>query len=81
MKDPASEDLDQARVQAGLALSQLWLRYFALGGTCTSLELDAWGQGALVAPAVEHNLVVQALNERFIELGQAAQLPYRDERP
>lgn len=82
MKDlPGGDALDRARVEAGLALSELWLRYFALGGTAPSLVLDGWCHGALVASPVEYNLVAQALNERFLELGLTPPLPYRDEGP
>jgi len=73
--------LERARVEARLTVSELWLRYFALGGNATAMVLDGWCQGALVAPPVEHNLVVQALHERCMELGIASALPYLDEQP
>lgn len=50
MKDPRGDPLDAARHEAGLALSELWLRYFDLGGNATALMLDAWLQRVLIAP-------------------------------
>ena len=73
----ASGLLEQARRTLGLSLDDLWIRYFALGGMSTALELEAYLFGALVAPPHEHDLLAVALNERFAELGGDHPVPYR----
>ena len=76
MADPAPDTLDQLRRQAGLTLEQLWLRYFALGGSRPALELEAVLHGALLADAHDHDVLAHALNERFTELGGDHPVPY-----
>lgn len=71
-----SDVLEQARQQVGLSISGLWLRYFALGGMITPLELEAVLFGALVAGPPDRDLLAVALNERFSELGRDHPLPY-----
>jgi hypothetical protein len=70
--------LDRARHQAGLSMSELWLRYFALGGMSSPLELDAYLNGALSPTAHDHDVIAHALNERFVELGRDHPVPYSD---
>ena len=70
---------DQARRRAGLSITDLWLRYFALGGMSTPVELEAYVLGALQPTPHEHNLVVHAINERHAELGGDHPVPYVDE--
>ena len=71
--------LDQARSEAGLSLTDLWIRYFALGGNCTPVELDAYLQGALAPPTFEHNLIVHAINEHHAEQGDDHPVPYSED--
>ena len=70
------DELDEARKQIGLTISALWVRYFALGGMSTPLELEAVLFGALIPRADDRNLIVLALNERFAELDLGHPLPY-----
>jgi hypothetical protein len=61
--------------EANLPLEQLWLRYFALGGEAGLTEIDAYLNGLLPLPALQHDVLAQALNERLDELvgsGRAA---------
>ena len=60
-------------------MTELWLRYFALGGMSTPVELEAYILGALRPTGHEHNLVVHAINERHLELGDDHPVPYVDE--
>jgi len=71
--------LDQARRDAGLSQGELWLRYFELGGMSSELQLDAFLHGALHQTAHDHNVVVHALNERFVELGGNHPVAYADD--
>lgn len=74
-----SETLEQARRQLGLTISALWVRYFALGGMSTPLEMEAILFGALVADPHDRDLLTVALNERFAEVGGGHPLPYSDD--
>ncbi len=76
MSDEPDDLLDRARRKAGLTKTELWLRYFALGGMSTPTELEGYLLGALRPSAHEHNLVAHAINERFVELGDDHPVPY-----
>lgn len=77
---PALRDvLDRSRQDAGLSHSELWLRYFALGGMSTALQLEAFLYGALQPTSHDHNVIAHALNERFVELGGNHPVPYDDD--
>ena len=79
MGNAPREALDQARKDAGLSPEQLWLRYFALGGMCQALELDAIMHGALTTTTHDRDVVVHALNERFSELGRNHPVAYSED--
>jgi diguanylate cyclase (GGDEF)-like protein len=64
--------LDHARRDAGLSHMALWLRYFELGGMAVPLQLEAFVTGASRPTSHEHGLIVDALNERFAELGRGS---------
>ena len=68
--------LEQARRDVHLSVSDLWYRYFALGGMSTALEVEAVLYGALIASDHDRDLVAVALNERFAELGADHPVPY-----
>jgi hypothetical protein len=68
--------LDQYRRGAGLSHSDLWLRYFELGGMSNALELEAILFGALEPSPHDREVIAQALNERFVELGGNHPVPY-----
>jgi hypothetical protein len=72
--------LEQARRDLGLTVTELWFRYFAVGGMSTALELDAFLYGALVASPYDRDLLAVALNERFFELGRDHPMPYSSDR-
>lgn len=74
-----TDALEEARNQAGLSISALWIRYFALGGMSTPLEMEAILFGALVADPHDRDLLTLALNERFAEIGSGHPLPYSDD--
>ena len=77
--------LDRYRRDAGLSHGDLWLRYFELGGMSNAMELEAFLYGALRPNAHDREVIAQALNERFVELGGNHPVPYSeteaDERP
>jgi hypothetical protein len=63
---------------SGMSYSELWLRQISVSGTIGELELEAYVLGLLVPDDYQHNLIAQALNEYFIELGQNHPVAYRD---
>ena len=71
--------LELARQQADLSHAELWFRFFELGGMSTALEVEAYLYGALVPTAHEHDVLVHALNERFVELGGDHPVPYSED--
>ena len=71
--------LERARRNLGLSHGELWLRYFALGGMGSSLEVEAYIAGALVPSDHDRNVIAAALNERFAELGRDHALPYTED--
>ncbi len=79
MSDPRPDLFDQFRRDADLSHSELWLRYFELGGMSSSLQLEAFLYGALQPSPHDHDVLAHALNERFVELGQGHPVPYFDD--
>jgi len=79
MARPPQDVLELARRDAGLSLYELFLRYFELGGMGSALELEAFCCGVLRPSAHEHDVVAQALNERFAELGRNRPVRYSDD--
>ena len=76
MTDRPADVLDRYRRNARLSQSELWLRYFELGGMSSALELQAILYGALQPSVHEHDVIAHALNERFVELGGNHPVPY-----
>lgn len=69
---------DQARrlraalTAADLDLDRVWLHYFRLGGAVSEMELDAYLHQALTLPALDRDLLSQAV----LELADAHQIPH-----
>jgi len=61
--------LERARRGLKLSVSDLWWRYFALGGMQSELDIEAVLYGALLPSIDDRDLIAVALNERFSELG------------
>lgn len=68
--------LEQARRDVDMSVDDLWMRYFALGGMSTALEIEAYLLGALLPANHERDVIAVALNERFSELGGDHPVPY-----
>lgn len=77
MAGDAHDALDQARRACGLSGPDLWLRYFALGGATSPMQLEAVLHGALLVDDHDHDQIAHALNERCNELGRNHVVPYR----
>jgi hypothetical protein len=61
---------------ANLSPEQLWLRYFALGGSDGPLEIDAYLRGETPLPTLQHDILAHALNERLDELVHSVRAAY-----
>ena len=72
----AIDPLEKARRDVGLSVSELWWRYFAIGGMRNELEVEAILYQALIPTESDRDLLAVALNERFSELGSDHPIPY-----
>jgi hypothetical protein len=63
---------------SGMSFPELWLRQISVSGTIGELELEAYVLGLLIPDDYQHNLIAQAINEYFLELGQDHPVGYRD---
>lgn len=53
--------------RAGLSAAAAWIRYFALGGSLSEVELDAYLQGRTDLPPLESDLLAEAAREALGE--------------
>lgn len=63
---------------SGLALSGLWLRYLALGGSESPAQVAAYAHGLIRPDSYQHNMIAQALNEHFVDRGEDHPVGYQD---
>jgi hypothetical protein len=73
------DPLEKARRRLDLSVSDLWWRYFAIGGMSTELEIEAILYQALVPTNGDRDMLAVALNERFSELGGNHPMRYSDD--
>jgi hypothetical protein len=71
--------LEAARQQAGLSVAELWVACYSLGSTATEGELAGFLDGSRVPTSAEYNVVAQAINERFSDIGQDHPVPYAED--
>lgn len=81
MTEEQANVLDSYRQEADLTHGDLFLRYFALGGMSSSLELEAFLFGVLEPSPHDREVIAHALNERFVELGGNHPVPYGRPNP
>jgi hypothetical protein len=81
--EPASpgNELSEALQQLGLSTHDLWVGYFAVGGNGALSDVEGWLSGDDEVPRLEHNLLAQALNDRFTLGGLNHPVSYRDLPP
>jgi hypothetical protein len=73
------DPLEKARRGLDMSVSDLWWRYFAIGGMSTELEVEAILYQALIATEGDRDMLSVALNERFTELGGDHPMRYTDD--
>jgi hypothetical protein len=72
-----AQGLDLAREELGLSRVELFIRYFALGGTVECHRIDGFLDGRTEGlERVEYDMLVHALNERCSDLGLDHPVPY-----
>lgn len=69
MIDRAGLTLSEGMELAGLDVLQLWGRYVAVGGAADAAALDDLVRGRIPCSPHEHDLIAQAINESFLDLG------------
>ena len=74
-----SAALDAAKGMLGVSLDALWLDYFGLGGSLRRTQIGAFLAGEQSISDHDHDVLVQALNERFLDRGEDHPLDYADE--
>jgi hypothetical protein len=73
--------LEAARVQAGMSFNELWIAYFALGGAETAGAVRAFLGSETDPPLVDFDVLAQAINEKFMDMGSNHPTPYREDLP
>lgn len=68
--------LETARRRAGLTVDELWVRYFGNGGAATFTELQSFLVGDAWPSALQYDITVSALNDRFTEMDLNHPIPY-----
>ena len=71
--------LEAARQVSGLSVDDLWVRYFALGGTLPPEALRAFFGGSGTGEVPDPEVLVHTLNESFAEAGLGHPVPYPGE--
>lgn len=66
---------------ADLSMTELWLRYIALGGNSSMNEMARHVTGEDRPDDHEHNAIAQAINESFIERDEDHPVAYRHTDP
>ena len=77
------QEAGRLKLKAGLARSgltyhELWWRQVAVGGDAGPLELEAYLLGLLDLDPHQYDVIAQALNEHFLDLGQDHPVPYSE---
>jgi hypothetical protein len=70
--------LAEAKARSMLSYDELWMRCFGLGGSATVDELRSYFQEDGMLSREDVNVMAQAFNEHFLDLGQGMPLRYLD---
>jgi hypothetical protein len=63
----------------GTDLVALWLDYFALGGTASPEEIEAYLRDRGTLDPTQHDVLAHAINERYAEAGMDHPAPYTED--
>lgn len=73
--DDRHRTVERARLRAGLAVQELWLRYVALGGSRDAFDVDGYLQGMVGLETFQQDVLAQAVNEGLEERYRATRVP------
>lgn len=71
--------LRTALSSSDISVSELWLRYFSIGGTAGEYEVEAYVHSLLSLPVIQRDLLAQAANELIDELPPPPRAPVMDD--
>ncbi|WP_342023432.1 hypothetical protein AAE021_16790 [Arthrobacter citreus] len=71
--------LREALSQAGIETSQLWMKYFSIGGEAGEYEVDAYLNGSFSLPPLQRDILAHAANELIDDLPPRLRAPYCDD--
>ncbi len=74
----AGTPLDVVRRQLVLSREELWVLYIGLGGELSIDDFVGYLTGTGAISRLEYNVLVQALNEVFLDSGRGQSVAYRD---
>jgi hypothetical protein len=77
--DPSDAPLEVARQFVMLSHPALWVRYVGLGGTLGLAEMTEHVHGQRDCARVEHDTIVHALNEAYMDHGMNHPIPYAED--
>ncbi len=61
--------------EAGVSISEVWLRYFSFSGMVEEYEVHAYLQALIDLPRLQRDLIAQAVNELIDELPAPRRAP------
>jgi hypothetical protein len=76
LEQEQSRLLRRALQRSGLRHSDVWLRYFSIGGMVGEYEVDAYIQSLFSLPPGQRDLLAHAANELIDELPPLPRAPY-----
>lgn len=68
--------LEEGMSRSGMTWDSLWLRQLSVGGAFGELEVEAYVLGLLEPDAYQHDVIAQAINEYFLDVGQDHPVAY-----
>jgi hypothetical protein len=68
--------LESGRLLGRLTPRELWLRYLGLGGDATVTQVEHYLEETQAPNRREYNLLVDAVNERLMDVGLFPRLAY-----
>jgi len=73
---PSGLGLAEGMALSRLTFEALWLLQVSVGGTAGQLEVEAYVLGMLNPDEHSHDVIAQAMNEHFLDEGQAYPVSY-----
>lgn len=80
MPDDAAHvaEIESARQMLGWTAFHAWIGYFAVGGNRSPHQIERWLRTEPELPAIEHNMLAQAVNDEFVHRGLDHPVRYKE---